>query len=415
MSHVDPSVRGSADASRSSSPLTTAGSLVAGLLAAVVAFLVVRSLMAPDDPGHPPSDPPFQNLEQPPPSAASTDQADDVDDTEPPNGETTSTAQVEEQPVEPVASMEENAVASSPDDAAEAGDASRRQADTGREPLDESGPSAEVEKSVASADQSPAEQPSSDAVRSLSPKPELPERFGSMRVGEKIDLLARLDLERDAAGDWRFEEGELVSSTGRERIKIPVEVPPRYVLTAVVRRERGNDTLGLGLVVGPAQTAVVLNGWGGTTSGLHHLDGREANDNETTAPGKGRLRDDRFQTIVCVVRPDGVYVSHDGRTVIDWTGNPKRLSVQWGGIPRNRQLAVVTHDTSYRFREISLAPLETLKQPVPALAARQAAEQQLRDLFRTELARATRPADKLELARTLLQQAAESLLRRARR
>ena len=68
-------------------------------------------------------------------------------------------------------------------------------------------------------------------------------------------------------------------------------------------------------------------GWG--VSGLERIDGKVSQDNETTHRG-WRFVNGRRATITCEVRKGGVAVTCDGKRIVDWRGDPGRLSLVEG-------------------------------------------------------------------------------------
>jgi dienelactone hydrolase len=176
-----------------------------------------------------------------------------------------------------------------------------------------------------------------------------------------VNLLARVNPQRDQVrGNWSMEGGILVSPVGQaDTLVIPDSLPPQYRLTVVAERLEGNDSFNIGLVVGGRQTMLVLEGWGARASGLNTVDGRTADNNATTysspifAPG-------RATTIVCDVRATSVRATCDGRTVVNWEGDARRLDLDrrfWTGIPQDR-LFLGTWNTRVRITKIELKPLE---------------------------------------------------------
>jgi hypothetical protein len=177
-----------------------------------------------------------------------------------------------------------------------------------------------------------------------------------------IDLLTRIDLERDVVkGDWQFDSGQLSSppDVNQARVQVPVEPPAEYTLRMVVMRGGHGKytTLGIGLVAGGRQFYVLLdsNEIGGSF-GLDLLDGKSWNQNSSTR----RLRvltDGVPAEVVCTVLKSGLSVQVDGREVLQWKGDYKRLSLYsaWA-VPHKRQLFLGT-DCNYVFSQLLLTPL----------------------------------------------------------
>ncbi|QDT92193.1 hypothetical protein [Gimesia algae] len=183
--------------------------------------------------------------------------------------------------------------------------------------------------------------------------------------GEPVDLLKLIDLERDTLlGEWKWEDDVLltpVSSGGR--LKLPVEAPSSYELLMVVTRLKGRDTLGIDIIVGEDDigTMLALDGWLGQACGLHYLDGRGGDQNESTYK-RGVFPDQKEHTILCRVTPESVFVEVDDNRIIDWHGDPKRFRISSdSAATRGRELFLAeTKNVSYRISKIQL---RTIKSP----------------------------------------------------
>ncbi|MBM80719.1 MAG: hypothetical protein CMJ78_09015 [Planctomycetaceae bacterium] len=174
------------------------------------------------------------------------------------------------------------------------------------------------------------------------------------------NLLADFDSLEQTEGKWSQFGGEIISPSDGGLLTLPVHVPELYRIRMKAKQVAGNATFGVGIVVGDGnRTLVALNGWQGTVSGLHQLNGKEGKDNITAAPGKGIFHSDDESTIVITVLRKQVKVYFDDVKVIDWEGEANDFS--WPSnhpwIP-GRKLALTTVDGSqYR---ISSMELETI-------------------------------------------------------
>lgn len=228
---------------------------------------------------------------------------------------------------------------------------------------------------------------------------------GSDVLGEAAsgtNLLEVVDPVRDASnGRWELTAEGLVSPLDQNaRIQIPYEFPQPYVFTAVVERLQGDETLELALPIQDRQMLLVLNGWGGRVSGIHFLDFKEANANETTGEN-GVLPDSSPHTVVCTVRRDGISATIDGRVFLDWSGNVERIPENYGGATKTPWLSIRTAGVSYRISRMTVRPLVTATEQVPDRESLRQAELAVRQKYRDEFAR-TKPVDKSLLAATLL-------------
>ena len=179
-------------------------------------------------------------------------------------------------------------------------------------------------------------------------------------TGPPVNLLASINPQRDQVrGEWKMEGGTLmVPNAQAATLVIPSTVPEEYTLTVVAERMMGNDSLNLGLIVGGRQTMLALEGWGMRASGLNMVNGRTADNNETTftsavfTPGTP-------STIVCTVRKASVQVTCNGQQVVNWSGDPQQLSLDarfWTDIPAGK-LFVGAWQTNFRISKLELVPL----------------------------------------------------------
>lgn len=237
-----------------------------------------------------------------------------------------------------------------------------------------------------------------------------------------VDLLELIDAKRDAVlGEWRREGANLVSPQRGGWLMLPHEVPSAYVLDIETRRLSGRDLLGLGLVIDGVLAEAVLDGWKGASSGLHTLDGLEANDerNETRRAAPV-LRDQFDNSIQCLVDKYGVTVRCNGREIFDFSGDARRLSFGGGfRTARNDRLYLGAAEADYLFSKYTLTPLDVADRRlhdfadsaqrlnVPDNKALRDAEKQVRQLVRERRTAGKNPSAKIALARSLLEKAAE--------
>ena len=179
-----------------------------------------------------------------------------------------------------------------------------------------------------------------------------------------IDLRTMIDPKRDAVeGRWWFEGRALVAASEKDqfsRIVIPHHPGHEYVLRIVLRRKKGYDAVVLGLRAPKSQFLAIFDTGPGIVSGLALLDGVHLNNfrNETRFIG-GVIPMDQETTILCAVRREGVHVTCNGSRIIDWRGDPGRLSLPdpWSVLDK-QSLFLGLHDGITRFERIDLIPLE---------------------------------------------------------
>jgi len=174
-----------------------------------------------------------------------------------------------------------------------------------------------------------------------------------------IDLLKTIDLQKHARGGWAFDGPVLVSPANASHagVRFPGVVPDEYRLSIVAERPRGFQgppQFHLGLVTRSSQATLVLDA--DHKSGLEAVGGKKYQENETTFQGDLFI-DGVDSTIDCAVRNGGIRVDFDGRTIIDWHGDPRQLTPTWTqfGAPK-RTFWIGTH-CNYRIKKVELLPL----------------------------------------------------------
>jgi hypothetical protein len=169
-------------------------------------------------------------------------------------------------------------------------------------------------------------------------------------------------------GQWTSKEDGIVSpSLVGARLTVPVVPPERYVLTAEVEPLEGNSQLCLGLIVGRHPCSVVVAaGPGANESGLERIDDKPFSDvinlSHQVFPNALMSRGKR-SIVRSFVLPDAVVVTCDDRVVVQWRGDPRRLSLDHRFLPSNysesdrSRLWLGTWDSKLLIRELNLKPM----------------------------------------------------------
>jgi serine/threonine protein kinase len=174
-----------------------------------------------------------------------------------------------------------------------------------------------------------------------------------------VNLLALIDPKRDAiVGDWQLVNGELITPAVRDaQLEIPYEPPLEYRLTIVVECANHADSLNIGVVVGPSQAELCIDGWWKTISGMGLIDGKNVDANVTRTDGCF-LSEGRPNTIVCAVGERRVQMTCNGTSLVDWQGDPGNLSLASKWSFRNRRrLFIGSFVSSFRISRLELEPL----------------------------------------------------------
>jgi hypothetical protein len=125
-----------------------------------------------------------------------------------------------------------------------------------------------------------------------------------------------------------------------------------------VERIEGTDQFGIGIIVGERQTMLSIDGYNSKFTGIHNLDGKPANENESTKAGTFLPLNKRTQ-IECRVADEEILLDIEGTRVIDWRGDVSRLSLSpdWP-IPHADWLFLSSHDSSFDVNSFTLEPLK---------------------------------------------------------
>jgi serine protease Do len=133
-------------------------------------------------------------------------------------------------------------------------------------------------------------------------------------------------------------------------------------MTVARVRHGGMSDFTIGLVCGENRCAVLLDGWGGTVSGISHIDGKVAINNETKTAG-GIFPLGRPAAIVVTVRHRSILVTVNGKTIVNWRGDPARLSVVPPSPPGSRMLTIGAFGGYFRVDKLTLTPLPDSSMP----------------------------------------------------
>lgn len=174
-----------------------------------------------------------------------------------------------------------------------------------------------------------------------------------------VELLPLVDLEKDSvAGKWTMEQGRLTSPKGYgTRVEIPYTPPEEYDLTAIVEPLDEPNGLILGQRSGGKRFLVLLSYLPEKTpvSAIENIDGKNVG-NVSTQAGPVFVKG-RPAQVICSVRKTGVQVQVDGRSVIDWTGEPTQLSLgDYWETPHKETLFLGAYDCRYRVSRLTLTP-----------------------------------------------------------
>lgn len=184
--------------------------------------------------------------------------------------------------------------------------------------------------------------------------------------GGTINLLPLIDIKRDTlAGTWE-KDGDIVRVMGNvavSKLVIPADVPAEYKLTIRLDREAGgkanNECLTLRLPLGEFMADVFLDGYGSSISGIDIDHVPIDNLKNVAARRLQAIKPGVIQQLDITVRKNGVKVVNGERTIIDWTGAPKRLWTQSDWMSPPGHIAIGSYYGRFRFEELQLTAIES--------------------------------------------------------
>ena len=192
----------------------------------------------------------------------------------------------------------------------------------------------------------------------------VPSRPSTSGGGTWMDLLALVDPAKDKVeGSWQRTPGGLaaVQRVRQSRITIPVAPEGSYELQLQFARTEGNDAIATVLPVGSAKVILFLCTYAGKAHGLSDIRRAPAVNNETTVtPGTiENGRDHYLQVRVDLEDAKAqIRVGLDGRSIIDWKGDPSDLSARGGwDVPQAGCLGVGANGAIITWRSARLRML----------------------------------------------------------
>jgi WD40 repeat protein len=201
-----------------------------------------------------------------------------------------------------------------------------------------------------------------------------PGTAGVLESADVLDLLPLIKVNNNtAAGKWQKSKKGLVlfaSENSFPRVLIPYAPPNEYQLELIVEPQRDCE-LRLGLVAGGKQFIAIIDGWGGSKSGLHLLAGAPGNENASTHQGEV-MRARRPNRLLATVRGDSITINCDEQPAIAWRGAFDQLSSDPTlSVSEKRGLFLAgSQGSAFRVRSMRLATLsgrgEELTAPVVA-------------------------------------------------
>ena len=180
---------------------------------------------------------------------------------------------------------------------------------------------------------------------------------------QTTNLLPLLKPEHQVVGPWKIapDRLETVGFHLARQIRLPVDPPPAgYTIHLRATRHETPDApetlLGLVTVYGDRRTLVIIDvGIQRVAAGIHAVDDLRWDINQTSLHGYQTEIGRPFDFDV-IVRHDGIEARVDGRTIIDFKGDPRQVSLSpdWAASPPG-QLTLAA-ESQYTITELTIGP-----------------------------------------------------------
>jgi len=196
----------------------------------------------------------------------------------------------------------------------------------------------------------------------VSSEPTIPPQVTPV-AGAPIDLLATFKVPPPPGttrGQWSTRNGVLHSNQQDRAayVAFPVDLPKNYRVTAVVEVLGGEGSFNLAFTVDGRPAMLVLDGWRRDKSGLNLVDNKTGDNNETTYSGPV-LQRGRPNNVELSVIDGQIGAAVNGRRMVDWRGDSKRLSLDqrfWPVV--DNRLYIGNWETHFRVSRLELTPLD---------------------------------------------------------
>jgi hypothetical protein len=190
-----------------------------------------------------------------------------------------------------------------------------------------------------------------------------PDQLGAANLA-KVDLLKLINPLKPrhmVKGEWRFDDKALVSPLDEfARVQVPYAPPEEYDLRVVAERLQGDDTFVIGLPLPVGRTFINLDAGPsvGYYSGLQGIDAVPLIARDEGKVSGQVLKDGKPNTIVCKVRKQSLTLMVNGRFLVEYSGDYRRLECgpDWDS-PQAKAVILGSWQTSYRLTEVELTPV----------------------------------------------------------
>ena len=176
--------------------------------------------------------------------------------------------------------------------------------------------------------------------------------------GDAEDLLGAIDLARDVvSGLWRQGRDTLiVEAGGRTMLELPITLGGSYTLDLRVARTAGNAGILIALPVHGRHVALLIDHDGRT--GLTEIDGQGLVPGNPTYERARALPEDRAFSVTVSVEwsqwQTAIRATAGGRTIVDFSGEVRGLSLPDGMSVQTRRIAIGTLGSGAAFGSVGV-------------------------------------------------------------
>ena len=185
-------------------------------------------------------------------------------------------------------------------------------------------------------------------------------------AGEEVDLLEDLNLDDHWHTDgWQLEESGKLISPKKYGAKLELQngLPENYQLVIIAEPLDAPNGLLLGTLMRGNRFVTLINYTPEDIglSALENIDGQ--NVGNPTTVRKLFLKQARLSQIVVTVQGNQITAKVDGEEIINWRGDPLRLTLgDYWQTPNKQAFFLGTYDCRYRFHRVGMTELK--KKPV---------------------------------------------------
>jgi len=173
-----------------------------------------------------------------------------------------------------------------------------------------------------------------------------------------VDLLALIDPKKDASrGAWEGKGAALITPAAIDTLlQVPYVPPAEYDLDLSVEWKDGPDGFGIGVAHGEAQVMMMIGSWHQKHAGLRFIEGVMEDRNETSYTGALFVKGKPLR-VVCAVRSSSLEVMVDGKRILQWKADWKRVSPGGWETPTKGALALTSLYGTYEVSRLVLTPV----------------------------------------------------------